>query len=171
MSISSWQKQLRQIITHLAQNKLSPRIAIVGIGNQLNGDDAFGPRVVQALQAWQAHSTSLHPLLLVQADQAPENFTGKLRQFSPDLVILVDSAQIGAPPGEIAWLPWEDTAVLSASTHTLPISVFSSYLYRELGSRVVLLAVQGLHFEVGQPLSKPLFLAKNRIVRTLKSIM
>ena len=40
----------------------------------------------------------------MEAGPAPENFTGPLRRFRPDLVLLVDAAQMDAEPGTIGWL-------------------------------------------------------------------
>lgn len=124
-------------------------MAVVGIGNDLRGDDAAGPLVVRALIERQTHDTAQPALLALDAGTAPENVTGALRRFAPDLVIFVDAAfaDDGGAPGEIYWLDRRETAGLSAasfttSTHTLPLPVIARYLASELGCEVTLIGLQ-----------------------------
>ena len=126
------------------------RVAIVGIGNELKGDDAAGVRVVREL----ARRMPATPgVLLIDAGQAPENFTGPLRRFRPDLVVEVDAADHGAEPGAVAWVDWREADGLSASTHTLPPSVLASFPTRDLGCQVALLGIQPERLELNTPLS------------------
>jgi hydrogenase 3 maturation protease len=94
-------------------------------------------------------------LLLLDAGSAPENQTGPLRRFAPDLVVLVDAARMDEPPGTVRWLPWEDTVGLPGSTHTLPASLLARYLTAELGCAVALLGIQPLYTDLGRPMSSP----------------
>lgn len=98
---------------------------------------------------------------------APENTTGALRRFKPDVVLMVDAAQMGAVPGEIAWIPWETTSGMSASSHSLPLSMLASYLKLEFGCAVHLLGIQPDHNETNAPLSLPVRAAVDEIVQTL----
>ncbi len=159
------------MLSRLQKSELSSRLAIVGIGNELNGDDALGPLVVKALKKRQKQGSDQSPVLLIDAGPSPESFSGQLRQFHPGLVILVDAARMGEAPGEIRWLPWEDAQGLSASTHTLPLAMFSSYLIQEIGCQVALLGVEPLQLDLGDKLSHPVYLAKRRIIRSLVSIL
>lgn len=115
------------------------RVAVLGIGHPLNGDDAAGPAVVAALRA--ALPVCPHVLIL-DGGPAPENQTGPLRAFQPDLVLFVDAAQMDAPPGTVRWLDWRETSGLSASTHTLPPYLLAQFLVAELGCAVALLGIQ-----------------------------
>lgn len=89
-------------------------------------------------------------LLVLDAGPAPENQTGPLRRFAPDLVILVDAARMAEPPGTVRWLPWEQTVGLPGSTHTLPASLLARYLTAELACEVALLGIQPLDIEIGR---------------------
>jgi len=126
------------------------RIAIVGVGNELNGDDGAGPRVVRELAS---RLPATPGLLLLDAGVAPENFGGPLRRFGPDLVLEIDAADQGQAPGATAWIDWEEADGLSASTHTLPPSVFAKYLVAELGCRVALIGIQPGTLDLNAPLS------------------
>ena len=81
-------------------------------------------------------------LLVLAAGQAPENATGALRRFAPDLLLLVDAAEMGEIPGTICWIEMKDISGVSASTHSLPLSMLLKYLSLELGCQVVLLGIQ-----------------------------
>jgi hydrogenase 3 maturation protease len=142
------------------------RIAVVGIGHELRGDDAAGIAVACALQAWTADGgpqtaersvcrppSAVCRLLVINAGPAPENHTGPLRRFKPDLVLLVDAAQIGEAPGTVRYLAWQATTGLSASTHTLPPYVFANYLTASLGCEVALLGIQPADTSIGAPFS------------------
>ena len=139
----------------------SARVAVLGIGNDLSGDDAVGALVARELAARVGRRADC---LVLDAGTAPENFTGPLRRFRPDFVLLVDAAQLSAEPGTVAWLDWRQTDGLSASTHTLPVSVLAQFLVQELACRVALLVVQPAQLEFGRPLSAAVRRAADRVV-------
>ncbi len=111
------------------------------------------------------------PYLLVEAGLAPENFAGTLRRFQPDLVVLIDAAEMGLPAGSLACLDWREASGWSASTHTLPLSVLSSYLVSELGCRVMILGIQPGQLAMDQPLSQPVEMAIDEAVAGLQAWM
>jgi len=127
-----------------------PRVAVLGIGNELNGDDAAG---VLAARTLAARTEPREDLLIVEAGVAPENFTGTLRRFRPDLVLEIDAAEMGKAPGAAVWLDWRETDGLSASTHTLPPSVLASFLASDLGCQVALIGIQPAETGLGIPVS------------------
>lgn len=140
------------------------RVAILGVGNELNGDDAAGVCVVRELSA---RLPATPGVLLIDGGTAPENYTGPLRRFRPDLVLEVDAAEQNEVPGTTAWLDWRDADGLSASTHTLPPSVLAKYLVAELGCQVALLGIQPANLEMGQPLSPDVARAVTRLADEL----
>lgn len=193
MSTPSWQNSLR---TKLA-SRPSRKIAILGIGNELRGDDAVGVIVARELQeSGSARSGLLNPLsadgfgntalrsrseckcpsganktLIIDAGAAPEAFTGRLRRFAPDLVLMIDAAQMDLPPGTIRLIEWQDTIGLSASTHTLPLNVVAQYLVAELGCHVAVIGVQAGGNAFDAPLSPAVRRAANEITHTLISLL
>lgn len=124
----------------------------MGIGNELRGDDAVGVLAVRRLAELLA-AAAPDWLLLVEAGPAPENFTGVLRRFAPDVVVLVDAASLGQPAGTIAWLDWQETSGLSASTHTMPPYMLARYLVHELGCQLAMLGIEPAELEFEAPLS------------------
>ena len=177
MSKLSWSDSLNQKLTSLSKPDRALRVAIVGIGHELRGDDAAGINVARALQSTVGairpgtvrQDKCELPLLIIDAGAAPENFTGQLRRFDPDLVLLIDAAQLDEAPGTIRWLDWQETSGLSASTHTLPPHVLAEYLVNELDCEVALIGIQPQGNEFDAPLSPPVQQAVDEIVRTLKA--
>lgn len=126
------------------------RVAVVGIGHELGGDDAVGMQFVSLLQR---KAIGCEHLMAVAAGPAPENFTGPLRRFGPHLVLLVDAALMDCPPGTVAWLDWREAEGFSASTHTLPLNLLADYLTIELGCEVALIGIQPGQTRVDAPLT------------------
>ena len=145
------------------------RVAVVGIGHELKGDDAAGVKVARALLRRQRAGSqdASRPvrisLLVVEAGPAPENVTGAIRRFAPDLIILVDAAEMGEAAGRVRWLAWQDTTGLSAATHALPPYMVAQYLATELSCQVALIGIQLQDNTLGARLTPPV----QRAVRTV----
>jgi hydrogenase maturation protease len=89
------------------------------------------------------------------------------------LVLLIDAAQINSRPGSISWLPWQATAGMNASTHTMPPYLLAQYLTQALECEVYLLGIQPLDTTLGAPLSPVVKLAVelacSRLAESLRS--
>jgi hydrogenase 3 maturation protease len=99
-SNNSWKVRLSQLLVQVAETKrpknLKPefsalRVAVVGVGNELNGDDAAGISVARNLWADREIPACCFK---IETGSLPENASGPLRRFHPDLVIFVDAAEI-----------------------------------------------------------------------------
>ena len=141
-------------------------MAILGIGQELRGDDALGLEVARRLQR---KLSGRGDVLVLLAGPAPENFTGMLRRFAPQRVILVDAALMGEAPGAAHWLNWREAAGFSASTHSLPLSALASYLESELGCTVQLMGIQPAANDLGASLSTQAKKGASEAVRLIMS--
>ena len=139
MQSQSWQASLRASLSPSKRAEQPVRLAVLGIGHELCGDDAVGMRLAGMLRPLTAGNERL---LVIEAGPAPENFTGPLRRFRPDLVLLVDAAQMEGEPGTIGWLDLQSVGGMSASSHTLPLHILVAYLVAELGCQVALIGIQ-----------------------------
>ena len=149
---STWQASLNLQLSQLvAESSPTPRIAIVGIGNQYRCDDAAGILIARTLSQYEF---ATEHILICEAGHAPENITGELRKFAPNLVLLVDAAEMGKEPGTIEWIREEEIDGMSASTHSLPLSMLALYLRMELNCKVSLLGIQPKSNEVGETVSE-----------------
>jgi hydrogenase 3 maturation protease len=167
---NSWEDSLKQTLARLKQKGEKPRLVILGIGHELRGDDGAGTAVVQRLATY-PRLRQRDDLLILNGAHAPENQTGPIRRFSPDFVLLIDAALLAEEPGAICWLPWQETAGLSASSHTLPPYMLAQYLTAELGCQVALLGIQPLHTSLGEPISAPVQQAITRVCQGIAVLL
>jgi len=145
MSLPSWKDQLRQVLANLTNpDRGHPRIAILGIGNPLNGDDAVGGYIADRInrRLGSLGRKGSFDLYVANTGPVPENFTGAIRKFSPDLIVMVDAASIDPGQEPIQWIPLEAIAGFSASTHGMPLSMLANYLVEELKCQIGLIGIQ-----------------------------
>jgi hydrogenase 3 maturation protease len=108
---------------------------------------------------------------VVEAAHAPENCTGAIRRFAPDLVILVDAAEMGDPPGTIRCLDWREAGGLDASTHTLSLSMTAKYLTAELACDVGVIGIQSQDTSLGAPVSSAVRRAVRSVTQELTKLL
>ena len=162
MSSQTWQASLQTSLNPPNRAENPVRLAVLGIGHELCGDDAVGVCLAGMLAPLAAGNERL---LIIEAGPAPENFTGPLRRFRPDLVLLLDAAQMDGRPGAIGWLDLQSVGGISASSHTLPLHILVSYLVAELGCQVALIGIQPEQTFADEPLT-PLVQAAWRVLRS-----
>jgi hydrogenase 3 maturation protease len=161
---NTWKTSLPRLLNpQKAKSNGTPRIAILGVGNPFRSDDAAGILVVRAL----AHRKSADRVLICEAGPAPENRTGEVRRYAPDLVLIVDAAEMGETPGTVRWISEDDIDGMSASTHSLPLSMLIHYLKLDLNCDVRLLGIQVRSNEVGETVSVDVLRAVDEIVEEL----
>jgi hydrogenase 3 maturation protease len=121
------------------------KIAILGVGSDLRGDDAAGLIVAEYL----ARSLKTRKTKVFFGDTAPENLTGEISKFKPSHLIIVDSADFELKPGSIMVFDPEDIAGISFSTHRLPLKLIADYLYGIIKCKTVIIGLQpkGLKFD------------------------
>jgi hydrogenase maturation protease len=162
-----WTEQLRQKLASLPAANGQPRIAVVGIGHELRGDDAAGV-VLARLISEQPHSAGLQ---VVEAGAAPVNCCGLLLRGRPDLILFVDAADTGEEPGTVLWLGWQNVIVGNGSTHRFSLRVLADYLTREAGCPVALLGIQPADTAMGAALSPAVAAAVERTARALIELL
>ncbi len=113
------------------------RIAVVGVGDELNVHDRLG-----MLAAREIEGLHLDNVGVFLAGTVPESVTGPLRRYKPDAIVLVDAADMGARPGSVALVEPEEIGANLLSTHSLPLSVVMEFLERDTRARVLLIGIQ-----------------------------
>lgn len=160
----SWKDSLQQKLKPFKRNDSEPaRICIIGIGNDLRGDDSVGLVIARRLSAEKCFG-SVPNLLILEGGPAPENQTGKLRAFQPKLVLFIDAAHLDEPPGAIHLIPLDAIDGMSASSHSLPLSMLGHYIISEFGCQVEVLGIQPAQNEVDTELSPSVCVAVDEIV-------
>ncbi len=188
MSRLTWQDLLTEMLNRQRRPDQAPRVAILGIGQELRGDDAAGVVVARKLRTLRAYKEDRHkaiteglaeghfayeksPFLVLDAGPAPESCTGALRRFRPDLVLLIDAAQMDQAPGCVSWLTEDDIFGLSANTHTLPLNLLTQFLRAELGCQVALLGIQPADTTFDAEISPAVHSAVGQVVNSLQALM
>jgi hydrogenase 3 maturation protease len=135
---------------------------VLCIGNPLGGDDAVGPHLMdlltRALGAAGARRRGVKApiptgITVIDAGTAPESYTSVIRRRRPDLLILVDAADMALPAGTVRIIPADKIKTLFFSTHHMPLSTFISYVESFCG-KVLLVGVQPEQTETGAPISE-----------------
>lgn len=141
---------------------------ILGIGNQLAGDDGAGIYFAELLNLKrQRASVPLSPeVTVICAATAPEGYASVVRRYQPDLLMLVDAADMGLSPGALRVITPERISAVSFSTHHMPLSMFISYV-REFCGAVMLVGVQPEYTEMGRPLSQAVRKSIKGLVATI----
>jgi hydrogenase 3 maturation protease len=128
---------------------------VLGIGNWLGGDDAAGTCVVDILnrRSHRAKDPLLAEITAIDTGTTPESYTSVIRRQRPDLLILIDAADMGLPPGTLRTIAPDRINILSFSTHHIPIPTFVSYV-KEFCGKVLVIGVQPERTETGTGISK-----------------
>lgn len=129
------------------QRKLAgKRAVLLGIGNPMRGDDAFGPCLADRLQGRVAAT-------IVDAGEVPENYVGVVRAAQPDIVVILDAADFGGVPGDAAIIAPDDLGKATFSTHNAGLRLFLKFLQSEIPSEIVIIGVQPSSTAYGAPMS------------------
>lgn len=126
--------RLKQKLRSLLKNAV--RIAIIGIGSELRGDDAVGLLVVDYLRrnfrkvgrGVSAEPSDVPIIKLFNGGTAPENLTGEIRRFKPGHLIMIDAVDMGKKPGTIALVDLKKTENTVFLTHKLPVKLMLDYM-------------------------------------------
>jgi len=168
MTLPPSMNNLPPAISRLIAEKTAVRLAVLGVGQELRGDDAAG---IIAARRLSHLADNRDWLLVIEAGPVPENFVGSLRDFHPDLVILLDAARLDLAPGLTAWLDQKQITGISAFTHSLPLSIFTRYLLVEMGCTVTLLGIQPRSTAFDASLSAEVESGVAAVVSTLKALI
>lgn len=140
------------------------KVAVVGIGNELNGDDGFGVHVAREL------GTSGR-IISFQAHTVPENFISKIASEKPSHVIFIDAAAMGARPGTLELLQPKDLARISTVTHRIPLSKLAERLSGMHDCRILIIGMQPGCMDVGTRLSAESESAANELICMLRFLL
>ena len=82
---------------------LQGRVVLMGVDNGFRRDDVAGSLLARGLGGTET-------FLPIDCGDLPENFTGPVKQFSPNRIVFVDSVDFGGQPGAIAFFELDSVA-------------------------------------------------------------
>jgi len=142
------------------------RLAVLGIGNPIRGDDAVGMEILKALRRKVPENVRLF-----ECEMVPENFLSEIEMFNPSHVLMIDAAHFEAEAGEARLIPPEKIPGTALSTHAMPLSLFAEILRENLKVKVVLLGVQPEKVEFGEDLTPRLREASKEIAGIVRKAL
>ncbi len=142
------------------QARLTGKVVILCVGSRMRGDDMFGPLVAKRIAGKVAAE-------VIDAENVPENYLGKIAKLSPDVVLLIDSAHFGGEAGQIRLLDPEELNESSFSTHSASLKLIEAYFQDQCQSKVMLLGAQPKHVRFGVPPSEEMVAAVDRVSELL----
>jgi hydrogenase maturation protease len=146
-STENWQVQLRILLESCSSEA---RLAIVGVGHPLRGDDYVGSYAVKAIM--EATDGALpEGAYLFDAEDAVEALVAKLARIGLKHVIFIDACEMGLRAGEAILLSVRETSYPFFTTHGIPLKVLAEQLLCDC--KVWVLAIQPRQTEFGESLS------------------
>jgi hydrogenase 3 maturation protease len=142
------------------------KLALVGVGETLRGDDGVGEKILEALDA-----TEFKGVLLIRVGSVPEAYIGKLVEHGCTHVLLLDAANFRGKPGEVRLIDSSMIGGQAVSTHSLPLTLFITYIEKALGAKVLLLGVQPKSIEFNAGLSPEVAKAAQEVAALLTRIL
>jgi len=117
------------------------KVAIIGVGSEMNGDDCAGILVAKKLKGVKAD--------VFVAGQAPESFT-HLSKKGYSQIILIDAVHFGGKPGEIRYFEGGKFAGNGTSTHKLPLKLLIEYMQKNCKSKILLAGIEPKNIGFGE---------------------
>jgi hydrogenase 3 maturation protease len=151
------------IETELRQ-RLKGKVLVIGAGNVLRGDDGAGPAVIALLEGKVNAS-------LLDVGEVPESYFSRILAEKADTIVLLDAANFGAAPGDLAVLETEDMAGCSLSTHQIPMDLFFRYLKENCRAELFALGIQPARIGFGESMSLAVADSVNALAGLLQNIL
>ena len=144
------------------------KVVVLGVGNTMKGDDAAGLIAADLVEKGLAGlKTDPARIRVIQTYDVPENFTGRIRAFGPDLVLLIDAARGKRRAGAVFPVDVSAITVDDLSTHKIPLSAFVRYLDEDMGAKTLILGIQPAAVAFGGPVSPAVRRAAARVAAAL----
>jgi hydrogenase 3 maturation protease len=162
-----------QTLETILKNKLknAKRVAILGIGSELRGDDVAGILTARQIEKTIKNKTISPDVRIFIGETAPENLTGEIKRFQPTHLLIIDSADLDTKPGEIQIINPENIGGTSFCSHSLPIKVLTDYLFQSFKFEVITIGIQPRSLAFGVKPSKEIVDATKLISTTVLKLL
>lgn len=147
------------------------RLAVLGVGSELRGDDAAGMLVAEEVIRL-TKDKCLSAFRVFLGGTAPENLTGEIKKYKPTHLLIIDAGDIGKEPGEVALItPEQEIFGASFSTHKLPIKVLVKYLSESFPCKTSVVIIQPKSVEFGGAVSEEVNNAVDVVSRAIADLL
>lgn len=146
------------------------RVAILGVGSDLRGDDVAGLLAAQHIEKTITKQTSPEIRVFIGAT-APENLTGEIKRFQPTHLIVIDAAEYNKEPGHIEIMEVETIGGTSFCTHVLPLKVIIAYLLDSFKFEAIIIGIQPKTLTFGALPTKEVVAAAEQLAETIIGLL
>lgn len=140
----------------LLQNE---RVALLGVGNPLMGDDGVGCWIAEELRG------KVKVRVFVGED-VPENYLYDIAKEEPRYLLVIDAVDFGGKPGEVRLVDVEEITPRFLSSHGMSLNIMASLLK---GCEVILLGIQPKVLAFGAQMSEEVRESGKEIISLLRS--
>ncbi|MDR0291645.1 MAG: hydrogenase maturation protease [Elusimicrobium sp.] len=141
------------------------KVLFLGIGNTARGDDGAGPYFINSLGS----VSQRHKYKFIDCGVMPESFVKEIKACKPALIVFVDAADYGGEKAEIRELSLSEIDGVSASTHSMPLTLLAKFLAAEIqpAPDFLFLGVQAASVNIGDDLDNDIIHSINNLVAAL----
>ncbi len=125
-------------------------ICFVGLGNKYREDDAAGLILLKKLRATDLFKSSY----FIDAGTTPENYLQTILDSYCNLVVFIDIAHCGNPPGEINLLDSSNFDTSECSTHAYSLKLIERFLKLLNDVEIKYLVIEPETTKLGQKISQ-----------------
>lgn len=147
------------------------RVAILGIGSELRGDDIAGLLVARQIEKTITKQTTSPEVRVFIGETAPENLTGEIKKFQPTHLIIIDAAELNKEPGHIEIMEPGTIGGTSFCTHSLPIKVMVDYMLESFKFEAILIGIQPKTLVFGAQPTKEVVAAAKHLADTISILL
>ncbi len=144
------------------------KIVIMGIGNEMRGDDAIGSVLAQEMSKLFLEKERI---TIIDGKTVPENFTGTIKRETPSHIILLDAVEMNKTPGQIKLVKKDEIENYNISTHAMPLSFLIKYLESTSSAKIILLGIQPKEMDLTNEISSEVQTSANYIVELFHAIL
>lgn len=110
---------------------------VLAVGNNMMGDDGAGPLLYDMMT-----KNPIADWYAIDGGSAPENSVHQVRELKPELLVLVDAADMELDPGQIRIIDADSIAeMFIMSTHNLPLNFLIDQLKEDI-PQVIFIGIQ-----------------------------
>ena len=146
--------------------KGADKIAVLGVGSELRGDDIAGMVAAEMIQ-----KASHKKLKVFLGATAPENLTGEIKKYSPSHLLIIDAADTASKPGTISLIDPKIVGGISFSTHMMPLNIMVDYMLKSIRCKAIIIGIQPKVLKFGSEPSVEAISSAKEVAKTILEIV
>ena len=153
----------------LKKIKPGKRITVMGIGNFDRSDDYSGIAVIEKLEK----NTFPDNIQIINSGPVPEAFTGKIKEFKPDLLVIIDAAEMSETPGMIRVFTEKDVNdAYMVTPHKVSMTMYTKYLRYFLENlEAIFIGIQPASLTYAEPMTDEIIESVNFLSNILTELL